>query len=242
MRLLPAGNLPPLSPCKLTYDLVWNQSMKAGTAEIVVSKDADEHYPDDQLVTIEAKTVGMARIMYSFDVTHRAIINRETGRPVTTSHVQKAGKNARSYKTLFTGSGAVTEAEIYSAGMLDKKPEQHLECSKVHDLVTTVFYVRDVADKCEDQIQVPILAMDQAFLANFRLIGQEDMKFLGKTAPTWKLQLALSQPHLVGKSHTEKVQSAYVWFSDDELRLPVEIRAEAEMGTVDVKLTGYKAL
>jgi len=242
IRLLPAGNIAPLPPCKLTYDLIWNQSMRAGKAEITIGGDPDPDFPDAQLVTVEAQTVGMARIMYSFNVTHQAIIDRATGRPLRTQQVQKLGKNATSHKTRFSPEGAVTDTEKFEKGMVEKKEDQKFPCAQAYDLVSTVLYVRDVAAKCDDQVHIPVLVLNKGYLASLQLVGREEVKSLGETTEGYKLQLAISQPDETMKSHTDRLKSAYCWFSGDEKRLPVEIRVETELGTVDVKLAKAEML
>ena len=81
----PRGPFPELRPARATYAYGWS-GITAATSEVYF------HRGDQQTFVLEgrARTVGLARILWRFDLNYRSVTNAETLRPLETHQVETA--------------------------------------------------------------------------------------------------------------------------------------------------------
>jgi Protein of unknown function (DUF3108) len=85
---------------------------------------------------------------------------------------------------------------------------------------------------------------DKPYLTTFEVLGRESLRFDGKNHPCIKVGLKIRKidRDTLALSAYKKMKTATIWVSDDELRVPIEMRAEVFVGYMSARMTGLKML
>jgi hypothetical protein len=105
----------------------------------------------------------------------------------------------------------------------------------VFDAFSIMLFMRSQSLRTGDTITQVIHPFKSPYLANVSVIGREKMH--GKDAIKLSIALEKIKPDLTLKPYS-KMKTATLWISDDQHRIPLELRVAAFIG--DVRMTLQK--
>jgi hypothetical protein len=227
----PIGKAPPLPPCKISYDLSWNNLVSAGTAKMLLQKNGPF-----QLARAEASTTGLARSLWTYDCDMTSVIRLENLKSHYMQHSETDARETVSYRVAFGPTEATTETKLTPKGSPTRTSSFLCPYGPLDDLQSAILYVRSQPLKDGDRITRVIQPFDRPYLATFIVSGHENdtIKLDVKIRKLDRKTLALSS--------FKKVKSATLWVSDDSWRLPVEAHADIFAGYVSATMTQRDAL
>ncbi len=231
-----------LPPCLLTYKVSWNGVLKAGQADVLFQPDQ----PHQVLkVSATARSTGPARLLWSYDAVQTSWIDQTRLLPTKIVQIEEDRRETNSYKTEFVGDFAfnkwVTTPKVEGVDLEDRD-QRIFEQPAMHDLVSAALYLRSQPlDEIGQQFNLVTFPFRDPYLVMLTLEGREPRKFDGEKVDAIKFDLKLSKVTKDGtlRSQEEKLQSATIWLTDDERRLPLELRSEIFVGSVRAALVGF---
>ena len=237
------GKFVKVPACELNYHLSWNGMLKAGEATLKLGRP-DPETPRLMLGTCEGKSSGLAKRLWSYQNLFTSRIEPKSLRPVSFEANEVEKKEQIFTKALFA-NGVVTSTEtVKRKGRKDKTKERVFAYDHAHDLLSTVLYLRSQPLNNGDEINMVVHPFKSAYFTKFKVLGRETFKSeLGKKKAI-KIQIKLykiDQDNLELKNY-EKFKKATIWISEDEYRMPLEVRSEVFIGSVRATLTGRKPI
>ncbi|MBV6501178.1 MAG: hypothetical protein CJBNEKGG_03683 [Prosthecobacter sp.] len=235
----PIGGFPPLKPCRVTYDLSWNNLLSAGSASVVMQEAGDL-----QVARAEAGTSGLARTLWRYDCTLTSVMHRGELRALHMEHSETDTKETAAYQVRFDDSLIRTLTSLTPTGGSTKRTSQVCPYGPADDLQSAILYVRSQPLKTGDAITRVVQPFDRPYLATFTVTGREQRKVEGVAYPTIKLEVKIRRldRKTLQPGSFKKMKTATIWVSDDAWRLPVEMHASIYVGFISATLTHREEL
>jgi hypothetical protein len=226
----PPGNFPAPPPLEASYHFGW-AGLTAATAEMHFSKPMAERFQFEGT----GRSVGLARILWRYDVNYRAVANAATLHPIESNQTETYRSKKIQTHLIFTNAGVQrTRNETPGAGT---NRTREFDFPNLFDLVSAVLYLRSQPLKEGSVYRVVVYPATSAYLATITVTGREKISVRAGPYNAIKLDLRL---HKVGKDLDlephKKFRRASVWVSDDSNRIPLRAEAQIFIGTVFAEL------
>jgi hypothetical protein len=210
----------------LTYSVDW-RVFPAGTA--VIHFDADG---DRERISATADTIGAINMIFHVDDRFQSTFDREKG---CTSEFDKQTVEGRRQ--------IVSTLKIdYQQGKstLDEKNQvtaqtKHLETGVagcLTDLLTGVFYASSQVLDVGHNFLIPVADAQKTVPVTMKVEGREEIKTTLGTFKTIRVQPTADAGVVKNRGNI------WIWYTDDERHLPVQMRARLFWGTITFRLTG----
>lgn len=227
------GNAEEMRPFRLKYKLSWRKVLSAGAAEVEIKRENSSVL----LGEATAKSTGLARALWSYDCDLSARVDSKTLKPLGFTHTETDRKETVSYDTEFNSRWVRT----YTTRPNEKGEEETIKRTvKYGDtlgLMSTILYVRSLPLEKGDKITRVVYPFDRPYLVTFTVEGREKRKFDGEKIPTIKMSLTILRVNKdLSLRGYDKMKEGTIWVSDDDFRLPVEIRADIFVGYITCML------
>jgi Protein of unknown function (DUF3108) len=230
----PPGGFPPMRPLRATYVFGWS-GLTAATADVRISQ------PSQDRTQLEgtARTTGLARALWKYDVSYHAVSDASTLRPVETSQTEAVRSKKMITRLAFTSLG-VTRARSEGPGAGTTKTKEY-RFPNLFDLESAMLYLRSQSLKEKSSYRVVVYPATNAYLATVTVLGREKISVRAGSYNTIKLDLQLSK---VGKNDQlephKKFRRANIWISDDPDRLILRVEGQIFVGTIFVELQSVR--
>jgi hypothetical protein len=240
ITLTKPGKYPQLKSCRLRYSLSWNHLINAGEASIVMRDEKKSEGPSHNTLLGEAsaRSSGPARLLWSYNCELKSEVDKTSLRPIWFEHSETENKQTVSYRTDFKAGRVETmrhEADPETGKVKSKK--RTFKYANVYDLLSSILCLRSLPLKNGEIITGVIQPFDSPYLVSFEVQGRESRKYQGKKRDTIRLGVKIQK---INKDLTlrayKKMKTATLWVSEDEYRLPLEIRADIFIGYVAATL------
>ncbi len=231
------GKHAPLPPGKLEYTLSWKGLLNSGKLGFEIGK-VGAHKPGVIVIQSTGKSMGPGGVVFPYNGHSWSEINVDTLRPrLLTSTETKRGKEIKTRNVFF--SNRVTHREI-SQSKKEHDIQTHIfSQSPVYDIGSAILFIRSQPLKKGDEIKLMMHPYGSPYLLNAKVLGRE--KLNGKAAIKLSLTLKKIDPKTFELRPYKKMKEpAQLWFSDDKLRLPMEVRSKVFIGDVRATLKGFK--
>lgn len=235
----PAGALLQVPPCEITFELGWNNWIKAGTASLSV-KEAGSCWRADAT----AASTGFARTLWKYDCAMTAVIGRADIRSRYLEHSETDSAENCRYRAAFAAGRVVTETVTTPVKGAAHSHRTVCPYGPMDDLLAVILYVRSQALRPGQKITRVVQPWDKPYLTTFEVQGRDTLNFGGQKRPCIKVGLKIrkiDRETLVLSSY-KKMKTATIWISDDALRLPIEMHANVFIGYMSARMTGLKLL
>ena len=226
-------------PCVLDFELGWNNTVKAGTARVIV-KEAGPFWR----ASAQASSTGFARTLWTYDCTMSSIIDRATLHPRYMQHSESDRSETCRYRVSFQPRRLITESTILPKDGTATTFTTACGFAPIEDLLSVILFVRSLPLAKGDKVTRVIQPWDKPYLTTFEVQGRESLKIASTKQPCIKLGInirKIDRESLVLSSY-KKMKTATIWITDDALRLPVEMRAEIFIGYMSCHLTSKRLL
>lgn len=233
------GSFAALPPCRVVYDLSWNNLISAGSAEVAV-KQAGAF----QVAKAQAGTTGFARRLWRYDCVMSSVVERGSLRARYLEHSETDSRETISYQAVF-GSGQVkTESVLTPKKGSVKKSTAVCPYGPVDDLQSAILHVRSQPLKTGDVVTRVVQPFDRPYLVTFTVAGREKRTVRGTAHDTIKLDVKIRKidRKTLALGSFKKMRKATIWVSDDTWRLPVEAHADIFVGFISAAMTKRESL
>lgn len=231
------GEHPGLPPGKLTYKLSWKGILNSGELEFDIGKDG-AHKPGIIVVKSTGKSMGLGGTIFPYNGHGWSEIHSRTFRPKLMSASEK--KRGKQIKTTnrFTSS-RVNFHELTKDKKNRKTVKEHIFAhGPAYDIGSAILFIRSQRLHAGDRISLILHPYSSPYLLQAKVIGREKRD----EAKTIKLELRLHKIDLKTlklKPYKKMKKPATLWFSDDRLRLPVEVRSKVFIGDIRATLEAF---
>ena len=233
----PPGSFPPPRSLHANYVFGWS-GITAATAEVQFTRLAGDRVQ----LQGTGRTVSLARALWKYDVTYRAVGNNATMRPGETH--QTDAYRAKKITTDLTFSGNSvrrSRTETPAPSPAGKNKPKDFTFPNLFDLQTAMLYVRSQPLQKGSSYRVVVYPSTSAYLATATVIGRERISVRSGTYNAIKMDLQLKR---IGKRMNlephRKFRRATIWISDDTDRMVLRIEAQVFVGTVFAELQSLK--
>ena len=225
----PRGNFPDPRPCHATYVYGWS-GITAATSDAHFYRDEQQRF----ILEGKARTVGLARVLWKFDLSYRSVVNAQTLRPLETHQIETArGKRIETnLKFTNTGvSGSRTEPNRPAPTVKDFAQEN------LYDLHSVFLYLRSQPLRDRSIYRVAVYPANSAYLATLTVLGREHLHVRSGNYNAIKMDLKLQRVNKKNELEPHrKFKRATIWISDDNDRVLLRIESQIFVGTVTAEL------
>ncbi len=231
--------IPPLAPPRagfsfpqkqtLTYSVDW-RVFPAGTAIVHFEAAGDR-----ERISATADTIGALNLLFHVDDHFQSTIDRANGctydfekqtvegrRQVNSTLKMDYGQNKSilDEKNLVTGKSKHVESPVPGC---------------MTDLLTGVFYAASQPLDVGHNLEVPLVDAMHNVPVTMKVEGREEIKTTLGTFKTVRVQPTAAAGVVKNRGNI------WIWYTDDERHLPVQMRARLFWGTITFRLTGNES-
>lgn len=247
---LPPGDFAMLESCELVYHLSWSNILKAGETRIhFSSKGQNGRTPGEVYARSEIRSAGLARPLWPYDAKTETWVNRQRLQPIRVLQEEEDRQERNVYRTNFNSANVVNEwttveKKAGSTPVVRNRTYAQME-PPMHDLMSAMLYLRSLPLRELDQpLSLVCYPFRDPYLVTVTPLGKDTRNMLGQqvAARKFSVNLAKIESDLTLKAYDPSMKSAYFWISDDDRRLPLELRADIFIGSILVTLKEYRDL
>lgn len=231
------GALKPIAPTKLTYSMTWNGRVQAGNFKILFG-EKDPRYPKHFIVRSFGGSTGWAHALYPFQFNYTSFLSPKTLRPILFVGTEKDRSEVDELNYRFTSKG-VSGTQKETENGKTSVDESSFAYPYSLDLFSGLLQIRSMPLNQDDIVVMPFHPVATPYLSKVKVLGRET--HLGRKCIKLDISLKKIDDDLSLK-HYKKLKHATVWLSDDDWRIPVEIRAAVFVGNVRVLLKKHENL
>jgi hypothetical protein len=227
------GNFPDLRPGHATYVYGWS-GITAATSEVSFRPG------EQQTFVLEAKgrTVGLARILWRFDLSYRSVVNAQTLRPLETHQVETA-RGKRIETTLKFSDEGVDSRRLEGNRATPTVKDFALE--NLYDLQSVFVYLRSQPLRDHSVYRMAVYPANSAYVATVTVLGREHLRVRPGNYNAIKMNLNLQRVNKKNELEPHrKFKRATIWLSDDNDRVILRIESQIFVGTVTAELQSIR--
>jgi hypothetical protein len=210
----------------LTYSVDW-RVFPAGTAVIHFEATGDR-----ERITANADTIGAINLIFHVGDRFQSTFDRATGCTYEFDKQTVEGRRQinSSLKLDYSESKSILDEKN-----LVKGQTKHLEVpisGCLTDLLTGVFYASSQPMEVGKSFVIPVVDAMHTVAVTMKVEGREEIKTSLGTFKTLRAQPTADAGVVKNRGNI------WIWYTDDERHLPVQMRARLFWGTITFRLTG----
>jgi len=229
----PRGNFPDLRPGHATYAYGWS-GITAGTSEVSF------RHGEAPTFVLEGKgrTVGLARILWRFDLSYRAVTNAQTLRPVEAHQVETARGKRIETNLKFSNDGVNSRR---FEGNRATPTVKDFAFENLYDLQSAFLYLRSQGLRDHSVYRVAVYPANSAYVATITVLGREHLRVHSGNYNAIKMDLKLQRVNKKNELEAHrKFKRATLWLSDDTDRVLLRIESQIFVGTVTAEMQSIR--
>src|SRR5437660_1659999 len=198
------------------------------------------HRGDDGSFVLEGKgrTVGLARVLWRFDVNYRSVAHAQTLRPIEVHQTENIRSKRIETNLKFSDAGVTstrTEANR------PKSPPKNFALENLNDLHSALLYLRSQPLRDGSVFRLAVYPANSAYVGTRTVIGHERVKVHAGTYSAIKLDLRLQRINKKNQLEPHrKFKRATAWVSDDNDRLLLRVEAQIFVGTIATEIQSVR--
>ncbi len=209
----------------LTYSVDW-RVFPAGTVTF-----REEAEGDVQHITVVGDSIGAVNLIYRVSDRFQSSFNRRTGCSIGFSKQLIEGRRQVNSDLKFNyvqGKAILDEKNLVSS--ISKHQETAIPAC-VSDLLSAIFYTASQALQAEQSFQLPIFDAGKTIPVTMKIEGKESIKTPSGTYQTLRVQPTADAGVVKNRGNI------WIWYTDDERHMPVQMRARLFWGTITFQIT-----
>lgn len=218
----------PFSPGeKLTYNVNWS-IFPAGEVTATLSKDKNNSN-GDYVITTTARSRGFVSLLYKVQDEFRSVFNPETLCSIEISKKINEGHRHMRTKIKFDSSQGVAILDERNLNDANKPPKhaEHSIPACVEDVVTAFYFVRSQPLHVGQNIKLAVNDGSKTAMVTAAVTARKEIKTPVGTHEAFRVV-----PSVFGNLYEKKKGKLVVWFSDDQYRYPLRIKATLKLGAI----------
>jgi hypothetical protein len=228
------GTHPRLSPMVLEYKLSWKGMLDAGQIMFVFGKKDPDH-PDDFTVHAIGGSKGVAKKMFDYSHDFAALLDPVSLRPKSFTGVETGDGRKTTNRNTYSNTGVHNHGIVCDlASGREFKGDLDFKFEPVLDMFSAMMIIRSKPLAQGDKMSFVIQPFRTPYLLEASVAGRE----AHEGRDTIKIDVALKKIAADFSLETyEKLKQASLWLSDDEDRIPIDLRTQVFIGDVRMTLT-----
>ena len=212
----------------LTYSVDW-RVFPAGT--VTFRQEADG---DVQRITVTGDSIGAVNLIYRVSDRFQSSFNRRTGCSIGFSKQLIEGRRQvnSDLKFNYAQSKAILNEKNLVSGI--SKHQESTIPSCVTDLLSAIFYTATQPLQAGQSFVVPVFDAGKNIPVTMKIEDKESIK-----TPTGTYQTVRVQP-VADAGVVKNRGNIWIWYTDDERHIPVQMRARLFWGTITFQLTSME--
>jgi hypothetical protein len=220
----------------LTYDVTWTV-FPAGQVTATLAR-VEGGSPESYEVVTTARSQGFVSLLYKVQNEFRSLFDPRTTCSKQILKKINEGRRHRDTRIVFDAAQKLAVLDETDPIRPDA-PHKHAENeipSCVTDVITAFYFVRRQPLRVGEQIRLPINDGAKTYEVSVEIQAREQIQTPLGTRPAFRVE-----PRVFGGLYPRKGRML-VWFSDDEQRLPLRIKAAIAVGTITGTLRSVSPL
>ena len=210
----------------LTYSVDW-RVFPAGTAVVHF-----EQFGDNEHINASAETSGAINLLFHVSDHFQAVFDRNTG---CTSEFNKQTVEGRRQVNSTLKLDYTQLKSILDEKNVSKNQTKHVETpipGCLTDLLSGVFYASSQPMEVGKSFPLPVVDALHTVVVTMKVEGKEEIK-----TPTGTFKTIRVQP-TADAGVVKNRGNIWIWYTDDDRHLPVQMRARLFWGTITFRLSG----
>ena len=231
------GKHPSLPAGKMVFSLSWKGLLNSGRLTFDIGEKG-AHKPGVIVIQSTGKSLGPGGAIFPYNGHSWSEINAGSLRPrFLTATESKRGKRIETENRFYSNRVAFRETT-------KEKKNQSIRShvfseSPVFDIGSAILFIRSQKLEKGDEMSLMLHPYSSPYLLKVKVLGKE--KWQKKDSIKVSLELfKIDRKSLTLKRYKKLKEPALLWFSDDQKRLPLEIRSKVFIGDVRATLTSFK--
>ena len=213
----------------LTYSVDWRVFPAATAVVHLEANGSSEH------LTVNADTTGAINLLFHISDKFQSTFDREKG---CTSEFDKQTVEGRrqinsTLKLDYARGKSVLDEKNLTSGQ-----SKHVESNIpgcLTDLLTGVFYASSQPLEVGKNFDIPIFDPVKTVVVTMKVEGREELKTPAGTFKTLRVEPTAEAGIVKGRGQI------WIWYTDDDRHLPVQMRARSFWGTITIRLASIEA-
>jgi hypothetical protein len=181
--------------------------------------------------------VGLARVLWRFDLSYRSVANALTLRPLETHQVETARGKRFETNLKFSSAGVNRTRAEGNRGSTVKD----FALENLYDLHSVFLYLRSQPLRDHSVYRVAVYPANSAYVATVTVLGREHVRVRLGSYNAIKLDLKLQRVSKSGELEPHrKFKRATIWLSDDNDRVLLRIESQIFVGVVTAELQSLR--
>jgi hypothetical protein len=123
--------------------------------------------------------------------------------------------------------------EVVSRDHLKKKEATHKISPLVHDMLSGFFYVRMIPLQVGESRFIEIFDCEKSWNTEVQVLRREEISI-----PLGRFRTIVIRPMLKTPGIFNRTGDMFIWLTDDDLRIPVQMKSSVRLGSVTAILVG----
>ena len=201
----------------LDYSLTWLK-VTGGMARMTVSPKDEERY---RITSVARSSGSLARFIKVRDEIETTVSRANFGTQLYVKRLDEKGDKHEETTVISEGVAARTKN---GKTKTVKVPEP------VFDPISVIYYFRTLELAPGNAYDMTLISDGKMYTVNARVLRREVV-----TTPAGKFNTLLVEPKMIN-SGVPREERLFIWYTDDERRLPVRIRTEIKVGAITASL------
>jgi hypothetical protein len=212
----------------LTYDVSWSTYLTAGVATMTVRDRRASGASTAYYIVAEARTAGLLSKLYTVYYKADTLLDTVSLLPQRGSLYSEEGDRHRTRITRFDQSAQRADFEV----RMKTLARASLRVPKYsQDALSAIYVLRAIPLKPGTRLTMPVCDGGAVYRVEFSVATAETVAL-----PTGRVQAYRLRPTIVDMTGQLVGRPMTIWLSADDRRLPVKLRAELAIGSVDLLL------
>jgi hypothetical protein len=123
--------------------------------------------------------------------------------------------------------------EVVSRDLLKKKEATHKISPLVHDMLSGFFHVRMIPLQVGESRFIEIFDCEKSWNTEVQVLRREELSI-----PLGRFRTIVIRPVLKTPGIFNRTGDMFIWLTDDDLRIPVQMKSKVRLGSVTAILVG----
>jgi hypothetical protein len=202
----------------LDYSLTWLK-VTGGTARMTIAPGADDRY---RITSVARSSPRFSRFFRVHDELESQVSHDDFSLLRYVKRLDEDGDTIEEVTTVADGVATRTRKKVKRVPV--PRP--------VFDPISVIYYLRTVDLAPGKVYELTLIADGKVYTVHARVVRREILQ-----TPAGKFSTVMVEPAMTSGG-VPRAERLFIWYSDDERRLPVRIRTEVKVGAITATLRG----
>jgi hypothetical protein len=202
----------------LDYNLTWLK-VTGGTARMTIGPGADDRY---RITSVARSSPRFSRFFRVHDELESHVSQDDFSMLRYVKRLDEDGDTIEEVTTVADGVATRTRKKVKRVPV--PRP--------VFDPISVIYYLRTVDLAPGKAYELTLIADGKVYTVHARVVRREILQ-----TPAGKFSTVMVEPEMTSGG-VPRAERLFIWYSDDDRRLPVRIRTEVKVGAITATLRG----